>query len=102
MRAVATIRRKEHDDLALALDIDVYQVGICHACLSFIALPLERGREDEVERALSEFAPILWDEGLALPIQAALQRAVVRGVQGAVEAARTSGRAARTRRSSPR
>src|SRR3989442_7327474 len=69
--------------LAAALDLDVYEVGICHACLSFVAFPLDDGDEREVARAVGEFAPILWEEGLALPLQAALERARRRGVRGA-------------------
>jgi hypothetical protein len=69
--------------LAADLDLDIYEVGICHACLSFVALPLDAGDEREVARAIREFAPTLWAEGLALPLQAALERARRRGVAGA-------------------
>jgi hypothetical protein len=69
--------------LVAALDLDVYELGICHACLSFVSMPLDAGNERETARALREFAPILWEEGLALPLQAALERACRRGVPGA-------------------
>ena len=69
--------------LAAALDLDVFELGICHACLSFVAFPLDDGDEREVARAVREFAPILWEEGLALPLQDALERARRRGVPGA-------------------
>jgi hypothetical protein len=69
--------------LAAKLDLDVYEVGICHACLSFVAFPLDAGDEGETARALREFVPILWEEGLALPLQRALERARRRGVEGA-------------------
>lgn len=72
--------------LAAELDLDVYEVGICHACLSFVALPLDAGDEREVARAVREFGPILWDEGLAEPLRAALDRARRRGVAGAERA----------------
>ena len=71
------------EQLAAALDLDVFEVGICHACLSFVSFPLDDGDEREVARAVREFAPILWDEGLALPLQAALDRARRRGLAGA-------------------
>ncbi|MGH2920737.1 MAG: hypothetical protein ACRDKU_01545 [Gaiellaceae bacterium] len=69
--------------LAADLDLDVYEVGICHACLSFVAFPLDAGDERETAHALREFAPILWEEGLAHPLQAALERARRRGIAGA-------------------
>jgi hypothetical protein len=71
--------------LAAALDLDVYEVGICHACLSFVSFPLDVGDEREEARAVRTFTPILWREGLALPLQAALERARRRGVEGAEE-----------------
>ena len=72
--------------LAAELDLDVYEVGICHACLSFVSFPLDDGDEREVARALRKFGPILWEEGLAVPLQAALERARRRGVVGAERA----------------
>ena len=69
--------------LAAELDLDVYEVGICHACLSFVSFPLDDGDEREVARAVREFGPILWDEGLAEPLRAALERASRRGIVGA-------------------
>src|SRR5918994_289505 len=72
--------------LAAELDLDVYEVGICHACLSFVSFPLADGDEREVARALRKFGPILWDEGLAEPLRAALERARRRGVAGAESA----------------
>jgi hypothetical protein len=74
------------EHLAAALDLDVYEVGICHACLSFVSFPLDAGEEREVAGAVRAFAPILWEEGLALPLQAALERARRRGVAGAAAA----------------
>ncbi len=73
--------------LAAAIDLDVYEVGICHACLSFVSFPLDVGDEQETARAVRTFTPILWREGLALPLQAALERARRRGLEGAEEAA---------------
>jgi hypothetical protein len=80
--------RHAAEELALELDLDVDELGICHACLSFVSFPLAEGDEAEVKRAIREFAPILWEEGLALPVRAALDRARKRGVSGAEEAIR--------------
>ena len=78
--------RMTAEQLAAELDLDVYEIGICHACLSFVSFPLDDGDEREVARAVHEFAPILWEEGLGLPLQAALERARRRGVAGAAAA----------------
>jgi hypothetical protein len=64
----------------------VAEVGICHACLSFVSFAVDDGDEREIARQTNSMAPWLWDDGLALPVQAALQRARRRGVAG-VEAA---------------
>jgi hypothetical protein len=47
--------------LVAELDLDVYEVGICHACLSFVAFPLDAGDERKVARAL--FASSLRSSG---------------------------------------
>lgn len=70
-------------ELAAQLDIDVDDVAICHACLSFVSLPLDHGDERETARATAEVAPILWEEGLALPARLALERARTARVPGA-------------------
>ncbi len=51
--------------LAAELDLDVYEVGICHACLSFVSFPLDDGDERKTAGAVRKFGPILWEEGLA-------------------------------------
>lgn len=73
-------------ELDLDLELDVNEIGICHACLSFVSFPLDLGDEPEVRRALRHFAPMLWAEGLALPVQAALHKARRSGVAGAADA----------------
>jgi hypothetical protein len=85
MRTV-TARRTNAEELAGSLDLDVDEIGICQACLSFVSFPLELGDEKEVRRALRHFAPVLWDEGLALPLQAGLQKARRAGITGAENA----------------
>jgi hypothetical protein len=82
----ATISWKAASELAARLDLDVDQIGICHACLSFVSFPLRRGDEDETERATQEFTPDLWEEGLAEPVRAALERARAARVPAADEA----------------
>ena len=69
--------------LVAALDLDVFEIGICLPCLSFVSFPLDDGDEREVSRSIRQFAPILWEEGLALPLQSALERARRDGVDGA-------------------
>ena len=69
--------------LAAELDLDVYEVGICHACLSFVSFPLDDGDERKTAAAVRRFGPILWEEGLAEPLRAALERAQCRGIVGA-------------------
>lgn len=61
--------------LAARLDLDLDAIGICFACLSIVAMALDSGDEREVRRALDYVAPALWEEGLALPVRAALERA---------------------------
>jgi hypothetical protein len=61
--------------LAARLDLDLDSIGICLACLSFVSMALDSGDEREVRRAVNYFAPALWEEGLALPVRAALERA---------------------------
>jgi hypothetical protein len=72
--------------LAAELELDVYQTGICLACLSFVSFPLDSGDEVEARRSTLHFTPILWEEGLALPARLALERARVRGVRDAERA----------------
>lgn len=67
--------QKQADALAKRLELDLFGVGICLACLTFVAFPLDSGDDAEYRRALRHFTPILWSEGLALPAQAALSSA---------------------------
>lgn len=79
----SAITREAAAELAAKLELDVDEVGICHACLSVVSFPLRDGDEHETRRAIAEFAPILWDEGLAEPATCALEPAVADGVPGA-------------------
>jgi hypothetical protein len=60
---------------AAAIDLDVDTIGICHACLSFVSMPLDHGDLATARREARRIAPDLWDEGLAEPLLGALERA---------------------------
>lgn len=84
--------------MAGALGLDLAELDVCYACLSFVAFPLDLGRDEEAARESRRIAPDLWDEGLALPLQAALAEARRRGVLWAAEAEEEVGvRGARAR-----
>jgi hypothetical protein len=63
------------DKIARELDIDVDDIGICHACLSFVSFAIDDGDEREIRLWTNRITPDLWDEGLALPVKMALKRA---------------------------
>ena len=75
-------------ELAAALDLDVDDMAICLACLSFVCFELDSGDERKVAGAITRVAPDLWAEGLELPVRLALQRARGRGIPNAGEAIR--------------
>ncbi len=75
--------KTEAEGLAARLDFGLGDPSICEACLLFVSMPLAHGDEAEVRRAVAYFRHALWDEGLALPLQAALQRARRRAVPDA-------------------
>jgi hypothetical protein len=72
--------------LAAQLELDVYGIGICLPCLTFVAFPLDAGKVHEARGATVQFTPILWEEGLALPARLALEKARTRGIPDADEA----------------
>ena len=72
--------------LAGSLDLDVDAIGICHACLSFVSMALDDGDERDIRRQTLRMTPILWDEGLALPLRLALESARASGVDDAARA----------------
>ena len=69
-----------------SLDLDLDGVGICHACLSFVSFPLDRGDVREARSSARRMTPDLWEEGLAGPAFAAVRAARDAGVVGAEEA----------------
>ena|SRR2546430_6961281 len=70
-------------ELAAQLDLDVDEIGICHACLSFVSMPLSAGDERKAAGAIRMITPQLWVEGLAQPVRMALRRARAAGLSGA-------------------
>lgn len=68
------------------LELDFLSAGICLACLTFVAFPLDLGDEREARREARRIAPDLWAEGLELAVLQALERAKADGVAGAAEA----------------
>jgi hypothetical protein len=77
---VAKITAQQARAVAHALELDLDEVEICLACLSFVSFPLASGDDREVRRALAYVTPHIWEEGLALPAVAALERARRAGV----------------------
>lgn len=73
-------------ELAAALELDVHEVGICHACLCIVSSAIDTGDEADIRRTTARMAADLWHDGLALPLRAALERARRRGVPNAVVA----------------
>ena len=81
------MKRDAADELAAELGLNVHDVPICHACLSFVSFAVDRGDEREVHRETNRMTPDLWAEGLERPVRMALARACERGVPHADEAA---------------
>ena len=78
--------RAEAAALADELELDVDDIAICHACLSFVCFAIDSGNEHKVAGSITRIAPDLWAEGLAQPVRLALERAGRRGVANAEEA----------------
>lgn len=67
-------------ELAEQLDLDVHDVPICLACLSFVSMAIRSGDQRKIRREVSRMTPDLWAEGLEQPLRLALKRAVERRV----------------------
>ena len=76
----------EAEALAAELELDVDDLAICHACLSFVSFAIDSGGERKVAGSITRMAPDLWAEGLSQPVQLALERAWKLGVANAEEA----------------
>jgi len=70
-------------ELAARLDLNVHDIPICLACLSFVALPIGSGDEREARSWARRMAGDLWAEGLEQPARLALRRAQEAGVPDA-------------------
>jgi hypothetical protein len=75
--------------VARQLDLDLDDLAICLACLSFVACAIDVGDPDEVDSWTREIAPDLWNEGLREPVRMALHRARERGLAKSGEAIRS-------------
>jgi hypothetical protein len=82
-RSKQRISREAAAEVAGRLDLDVHDVAICLACLSFVSLPLGSGDREEAVRWARRIAPDLWAEGLEQPVRLALRRAREAGVPDA-------------------
>jgi hypothetical protein len=80
------VTHAEAEALAAELELDVDDLAICHACLSFVSFAIDSGNEHRVAGSITRMAPDLWAEGLAQPVRLALDRARKRGVANAEEA----------------
>ena len=78
----------EAERLATELDLDVDDLGICHACLSLVSMAIDEGNPYKIRGAVQSMTPWLWEEGLALPARMALGRACTQGVVNALEGLR--------------
>jgi hypothetical protein len=81
-RKRSALSQPRADALAATLDLDL-NTGICHACLSFVSVALDRGDRREIARELRRMTPDLWHDGLAEPAIAAVRRACELGVADA-------------------
>ena len=90
------LTRARIEQVVATLDLDLDELPICEACLSFVTFPLDRGDDREIARATAQITPDLWEEGLAAPAWRALERARADGVADSVaaieEVARKGGR----------
>jgi hypothetical protein len=80
------VTRADAAALAGELDLDVDDLAICHACLSFVSFAIDAGDERKVAGSITRMAPDLWAEGLSQPVRLALERARKLGVANAEEA----------------
>jgi hypothetical protein len=80
------VTRAEADALAAVLELDVDDIAICHACLSFVSFAIDSGNGHKIAGSITRIAPDLWAEGLSQPVRLALERGRKRGVANAEEA----------------
>src|SRR3954451_19395739 len=75
-------------ELARQLRVGLQSPGLCPACLGIVAMELESGGNRKIAGAITQIAPILWDEGFDVSVQVAIERAVRDGVPDAADAQR--------------
>ena len=80
------MRHEAARQLADPLELELHSAGICLACLTFVAFPLDSGDERKARGAARAFAPDFWAEGLELTATLALETARRDGVAQAEEA----------------
>jgi len=51
------VTRAEAAALAAVLELDVDDIAICHACLSFVSLAIDSGNERQVAGSITRMAP---------------------------------------------
>lgn len=68
------------------LDLDIWTAGVCLPCLTFVAFPLDSGKEAEARREALRLGPELWADGLEATTAQLLKRARRTRVSGAAEA----------------
>jgi hypothetical protein len=61
--------------IARELDLDVHDIAVCRACLSFVSLAIDAGDPREIRLWTNRMTPDLWPEGLEEPAKLALKRA---------------------------
>jgi hypothetical protein len=61
--------------IARELDLDVHDIGVCLACLSFVSFAIDAGDTREIKLWTNRMTPDLWAEGLEQPAKLALKRA---------------------------
>ena len=86
------VRREAAKELADGLELELNSAGVCLACLTFVAFPLDSGDERTARREARTLKPNLWAEGLELTTMLALETAKRDGVAEAVEAIEEVGR----------
>jgi hypothetical protein len=77
------VEARQAKGIASQLDLDLDDIPICLACLSFVSMAIDGGDERDVRGQLNRITPDLWAEGLAQPPRLALGRARERGLAGA-------------------
>jgi hypothetical protein len=81
-----TVSKETAAQLVDRLELDVDDIGICLACLSFVSMAIRRGDEVDIRREVNRMTPELWEEGLEQPLRLALERAIAADVPLAREA----------------